>query len=92
MSCLQSDFEIDENDGRVLTAKDGTKWKKYKSVISPHETCRLQCPSPKSYACRNIQAGSPASAWNLFTDKLILEHIRKCTIHETTLLVYPCEE
>jgi len=28
MSSLQSDLETDENDGTVLTAKDGNKWKK----------------------------------------------------------------
>lgn len=25
--CLQNDLETDEDDGKVLTAKNGTKWK-----------------------------------------------------------------
>jgi len=35
MSDLQSDLETDENDTTVLTAKDGTKWKKIQSITSP---------------------------------------------------------
>ena len=41
-----------------------------------------ECSGPSNYAHRNIQAASPASAWLLFIDKFILEHIRKCTITE----------
>ena len=33
-SSLQSDLESDEDDGAVFTAKNGTKWKKHKSVSS----------------------------------------------------------
>ena len=86
-SSLQSDLESEEDDDAVLTAKDGTKWKKVQ--VGEQSTGRLashnilkECPGPSSYARRNIQATSPASAWLLFIDKFILEHIRKCTITE----------
>ena len=86
-SSLQSDLESEKEDGVVLTAKDGTKWKKVQ--VGEQFTGRLEsydilkeCPGPSSYARRNIQAVSPASAWLLFIDKFILEHIRKCTITE----------
>ena len=66
-SSLQSDLESEEEDGAVLTAKDGTKWKKVQ--VDEQSTGRLashnilkECPSPSSYAPRNIQAASPASA------------------------------
>ena len=81
-SSLQSDLEFDEENGAMLTAKDGTKWKKVQ--VGEQSTGRLashnilkECPGPSSYARRNIQATSPASAWLLFIDKFILEHIRK---------------
>ena len=71
----------------MLTAKDCTKLKKVQ--VGEQSTGRLashnilsECPSPSSYVHRNIQATSPASAWLLFIDKFILEHIRKCTITE----------
>ena len=86
-SSLQSDLEFDEKDGAVLTAKNGTKWKKVQ--VDEQSTGRLashnilkNCPGPSSYARRIIQTASPASAWLLFIDKFILEHIRKCTITE----------
>ena len=86
-SSLQSDLESDEDDGAVLTAKDGTKWKK--AQVGEQSIGRLarhnilkECPGPSNYARRNIQAASPASAWLLFIDKFVLEHIRKCTITE----------
>ena len=76
-SGLQSYLEIDENDGVVLTANDGTKWKKIQ--VSVPSTGRLagrnilrQCPGPTSYVRRNIQAGSPASAWHLLLRSLYL--------------------
>jgi len=97
MSGLQSDLDTDENDGAVLTAKDGTEWKKIQ--VSDQSTGRLagynilrQYPGSTRYASRNIQAGSLASAWNLFIDKLILEHVQKCTITEASLLVCIREE
>ena len=87
ISSLQSDLESAEEDGTVLTAKDGTKWKKVQ--VGEQSTGRLashnilkECPGPSSCARRNIQAASPASAWLLFIDKFILKHIRKCTITE----------
>ena len=90
-SSLQSDLESEEENGAVLTAKDGTKWKKVQ--VGEQSTGRLasynilkECPGPSSYARRNIQAASPASAWLLFIDKFILEHIRKCTITEAHTL------
>ena len=65
----------------MLTEKDGTKWKKVQ--VDEQSTGRLArhnilkvCPGPSSYAHRNIQVASPASAWLLFIDKFILEHIR----------------
>ena len=64
---LQSDLESDEEDDTVLIAKNSTKWKKVQ--IGEQSTDRLashnivtECPGPSSYARRNIQAGSPASA------------------------------
>ena len=74
----------------VLTAKNGNKWKKVQvGEESLQVTGRLashnilkECPSPSSYARRNIHVASPAIAWLLFIDKFILEHIRKCTITE----------
>ena len=86
-SSLQSDLESDEEDGAVLTAKNGTKWKKVQvdeqstGRLASHNTLK-ECPGSFSYAHRNIQAASSASAWLLFIDKFILEHIRKCTITE----------
>ena len=84
-SSLQSDLDSDEEDGAVLTAKNGTKWKKVQ--VGEQSTGRLashnilkKCPGDSSYARRNIQAASPASAWRLFIDKFILKHIRKSTI------------
>ena len=78
ISSLQSDLESDE-DGTVLIAKNGTKWKKLQ--VGEQSTGRLashsipkECLGPSSYVHRNIQAGSPASAWLLFIDKFILEH------------------
>ena len=66
-SSLQIDLESDEKNGTVLTAKDGTKWKKVQ--VGEQSTGRLasrnilkECSGPSSYARRNIQAGSPASA------------------------------
>ena len=86
-SSLQSDLESDEEDRAVLTAKDGNKWKN--AQVGEQSTGRLashnilkECPGPLSYARRNIQAASPVSAWLLFIDKFILEHIHKCTITE----------
>ena len=86
-SNLQSDLESEEENDAVLTAKDGTKWKKVQ--VGEQSTGRLashnslkECPGPSNYARRNIQATNPASAWLLFIDKFILEHIRKCTITE----------
>ena len=86
-SSLQSDLESDEEDSAVLTAKDSTKWKRVQ--VGEQSTGRLashnilkECPGPSSYARRNIQSASSASAWLLFIDKFILEHIRKCTITE----------
>ena len=71
----------------MLTAQYGTKWKKVQ--LGEQSTDRLashnilkECPGPSSYARRNIQSASPASAWLIFVDKCILEHIRKCTITE----------
>ena len=86
-SSLQSDLESDEEDSEVLTAKDGTKWKKVQvgeqstGTLASHNTLK-KCPGPSSYARRNIQAASPASVWLLCIDKFILEHIRMCTINE----------
>ena len=84
-SSLQSDLGSDEEDSAMLTAKNGTKWKKVQ--VGEQSTGRLashnilkECPGPSSYACRNIQFASSASAWLLFIAKFILEHIRKCTI------------
>ena len=84
-SSLQTDLESDEEDSAMLTAKDDTKWKK--EQVGEQSTGRLashnilkECPGPSSYARRNTQAASPASALLLFIDKFILEHIRKCTI------------
>ena len=84
---LQSALECEEEDDTLLTAKDGTKWKKVQ--VGEQSTGRLashnilkECPGPSSYAHKNIQAGSPASAWLLFIDKVILEHMRTCTITE----------
>ena len=64
----------------MLTARDGRKVQ-----VAKQSTSRLarhiilkECPGPSSYMRRSIQAGSSASAWLLFTDKVILEHIRKC--------------
>ena len=75
MSGLPSDLETEENNGTILTAKNGTKWKK--TQVSDQSTGRLegyniltQCPGPTSYMHRNIQVGSPANPWNLFIDKL----------------------
>ena len=71
----------------VLTAKNGNKWKKvqvgeqYTGRLASHNILK-ECPSPSSYARRNIQVASPAIAWLLFIDRFILEHIRKCTITE----------
>ena len=86
-SSLQSALECEEEDDTLLTAKDGTKWKKVQ--VGEQSTGRLashnilkECPGSSSYARKNIQAGSPASAWLLFIDKFILEHIRTCTITE----------
>ena len=86
-SSLQNNLESDEEDGTVLTAQDGTKWKKVQ--FGEQSTGRLasynilkECIGPSSYARRNIQVASPASAWLIFIDKYILEHIRKCTITE----------
>ena len=68
-SGLQSALETDEDVGTVLTAKDGTKWKQVQN--SEQSTGRLaghnilrQRPGPTSYTHRNMQAGSPASAWH----------------------------
>ena len=65
-SSLQSDLESEEN-GAVLTTKEGTKWKKVQ--VGEQSAGRLasynilqECPGPSSYARRNIQATSPASA------------------------------
>ena len=76
-SGLQSYLETDENDGVVLTAKDGTKWKKIQ--VNDQSTGRHagqnilgQCPGPASYVRRNIQTGSPASAWHLLLRRLHL--------------------
>ena len=84
---LQSALECEEEDNTLLTAKDGTKWKKVQ--VGEQSTGRLanhnilkECPGPSSYARKNIQAGSPAGAWLLFIDKFIIEHIRTCTITE----------
>jgi len=66
----------------VLTVKDGTKWKVQSDStgkLASHNIVR-ECPGPTCYTHRNIQAGSPASAWHLIIDKFILEHILKCTI------------
>ena len=71
----------------MMTAKDGTKWKKVQ--VGKRSTGRLssdnilkKCPGPSSYLRRNILAGSPASVWPLFIGKFILERIPKCTITE----------
>ena len=60
--------------------------RRYKSVSSPQADLQviifLEMSWPFESARRNIQAASPASAWLLFIDKFILEHIRKCTITE----------
>jgi len=76
-SGLQSYLETDESDGTVFTAKDGTKWKKIQ--VSDQSTGRLagrnilrQFPGPASYGRRNIQCGSPASAWRLLLRSLDL--------------------
>ena len=86
-SSLQSALECEEENDTLLTAKDGTKWKKVQ--VGEQSTGRhashnvlKECPGPSSYVRKNIQAGSPASAWLLFIDKFILEHIRTCTITE----------
>ena len=86
-SSLQSALECEEEDDTLLTAKDGTKWKKVQ--VGEQSTGRLashnilkEWPGPSSYTRKNIQAGSPASAWLLFIDKFILEHIHTCTITE----------
>ena len=86
-SSLQSDLKFDEDDNAVLTTKIGTKWKKVQvgelstDILVSYNILK-ESPGPSSYALRNIQALSPASAWLLFIDKFILEHIRKCTITE----------
>ena len=56
--------------------KNGTKWKKVR--VGEQSTGRLaihnilkECSGPLSYARRNAQATSPASAWLLFIDKFI---------------------
>ena len=56
--------------------KNGTKWKKVR--VGEQSTGRLaihnilkECSGPLSYARRNTQATSPASAWLLFIDKFI---------------------
>ena len=86
-SSLQSESESDEEDGAVLTAKNGTKWKKVQ--VGGQSTGRLAChnilkeyPGSLSYTRRNIKARSPVSAWVLFIDKFILKQIHKCTITE----------
>ena len=71
----------------MLTGKNGrpTTWKKVQVVeqstgrLASHNIVK-ECPDLSSYARRNIQSASPASAWLLFIDKFILKHIRKCTI------------
>ena len=72
-SSVQSDLEFDEEDGAVLTAKDGTKWKKVQGreqstgKLASHNILK-ECPGPSSYVRRNIQGASPASAFLLFID------------------------
>ena len=71
-----------------MTAKDGTQWKKaqvgeqFTDILPRSHNILKECPGSSSYARRNIQAGSPASAWFLSIVKFILEHIRKCPITE----------
>ena len=66
-SSLRSNLESDEEDGAVLTAQDGTTWKKVQvgeqsTGRSASHNILKEYPGPSSYARRNIQAANPASA------------------------------
>ena len=56
---LQSDLEPDEEDGAVLTEKDGAKWKKVQvgeqstGKLASHNILK-ECDGPSSHARRNI--------------------------------------
>ena len=44
-----------------------------------------EASGPTPYACKNVFAGSSASAWCLLIDGFILKHITKLKITETHL-------
>lgn len=67
----------------VFTGRDGSQWKEYISVKSSgryaSQNILRENSGPTSYAKRNVNGESVLSAWLLFIDKTILEHIIKCT-------------
>ncbi len=78
------DTEIDNSHNQqIFVARDGSQWKEYMSVsasgrLSSQNILR-ENSGPTSYAKRNINSESVLSAWMLFIDRKILEHIIKCT-------------
>ena len=79
--------EVAENRDVILTAPNGTEWHHvtpgdyFAGRLSQKNILR-KASRPTPYACRNVFAGSPASAWRLLIDNFILKHISKCTITE----------
>lgn len=88
---LSSDSENDEDQDEIdlaqnnetFTSRDGSKWIECKignvsGRLSSQNILR-ETSGATSYAKRNVDNESVLSAWLLFIDKTILDHIIKCT-------------
>lgn len=68
----------------VYTGKDGTVWsiqtgdEQNVGRISQHNVLK-DSPGPTSFAKRNLTENNMMSAFNLFVDGFIIDHIIKCT-------------
>jgi len=75
------------NSSEILTAPDGTEWRKitpgdHSAGRRSQQNILREAPGPTPFAKRNVVAGSPASAWRLLIDSYILKLIVKCTVTE----------
>ena len=82
--------------GSLLVTPNGTQWTRtvpgtYSRGRYSQQNILRECPEATSYARRNVEIRSLASAWRLIIDKFILEHIRSCTVTEAHLQT-KCED
>ena len=87
-SSEESQQDLSQIDiSNLLVARDGTKWTPVVAGTNSRgrrsqQNILRECSGATSYARRNVKTNSPASAWRLFIDKFILEHIQSCTVTE----------